>query len=203
MRDWRRTLIVGFLFAISGYATIMEITGQSIENGTLTAGAQCEDVPNAIDLARVEGAISFEQVRFGHGNTPVLDRIDLQIGAGQTVAMVGPSGSGKTTLMALLMRFYDPWSGSVRVDGHDLRTLSQKSLREQIGCVLQEPLLFNDISSGDSGSTSFPTTKVSNPRPFVPLGPGTSEFKARDERHDATRTCRPAPKAGKLVLNGW
>lgn len=110
----------------------------------LDAEEQIRDMPNAVDLVGVKGAISFEQVRFGYGNTPVLDGIDLEIGAGETVAIVGPSGSGKTTLMALLMRFYDPWSGSVRVDGHDLRTATQKSLREQVGCVLQEPLLFND-----------------------------------------------------------
>ncbi|MBV9151030.1 MAG: ABC transporter ATP-binding protein [Alphaproteobacteria bacterium] len=110
----------------------------------LDAEEQVRDAPNAVDLRDVRGAIGFEQVRFGYGNTPVLDGIDLDIGAGETVAVVGPSGSGKTTLMALLMRFYDPWSGSVRIDGRDLRTVTQRSLRAQIGCVLQEPLLFND-----------------------------------------------------------
>src|SRR5439155_4646477 len=57
---------------------------------------------------------------------------------------VGPSGAGKSTMMALLMRFYDPIEGSIRLDGHDLRLLKQKSLRRNIGVVLQDPLLFND-----------------------------------------------------------
>jgi ATP-binding cassette, subfamily B, bacterial len=64
--------------------------------------------------------------------------------AGETVAIVGPSGSGKTTMMALMMRFYDPVNGAILLDGRNLRTLKQRSLRRSIGVVLQDPLLFND-----------------------------------------------------------
>jgi ATP-binding cassette subfamily B protein len=74
----------------------------------------------------------------------LLTDITLRVAAGETLAIVGPSGSGKTTLMALLMRFYDPLEGVIRVDGRDLRTLKQRSLRQCIGVVLQDPLLFND-----------------------------------------------------------
>jgi ATP-binding cassette, subfamily B, bacterial len=105
------------------------------------------DAPNAIDLpSPVRGEVVFRNVHFSYEQTkrPVLHGIDLKVEAGETIAIVGPSGSGKTTLMGLLMRFYDPDEGIVSVGGHDLRTIKQKSLRENIGVVLQEPLLFND-----------------------------------------------------------
>lgn len=104
------------------------------------------DAPDAADVPHVKGDVSFEGVKFKYEQLarPILDGIDLSVSAGQTLAIVGPSGSGKTTLMALVMRFYDPDEGIVRLDGRDLRTLKQRSLRRNIGTVLQDPLLFND-----------------------------------------------------------
>jgi ATP-binding cassette subfamily B protein len=104
------------------------------------------DAPDARELASVHGDVRFEGVHFRYEQSgrPLLDGIDLDVRAGETVAIVGPSGSGKTTLMALLMRFYDPQQGVVRIDGQDLRTLKQSSVRRCIGVVLQDPLLFND-----------------------------------------------------------
>jgi ATP-binding cassette subfamily B protein len=105
---------------------------------------QVKDAPNAVSLERIEGSVAFEDVRFGYGAEPILEGVSFTAKPGERIAIVGPSGSGKTTLMSLLMRFNDPWSGAVRVDGRDLREVTQKSLRQRIGCVLQEPLLFND-----------------------------------------------------------
>jgi ATP-binding cassette subfamily B protein len=104
------------------------------------------DSPDAMELTQVRGEVEFEEVHFAYEQSgrPLLDGIDLHVHAGDTVAIVGPSGSGKTTLMALLMRFYDPVEGAIRIDGHDLRTLKQSSVRRNIGVVLQDPLLFND-----------------------------------------------------------
>lgn len=104
------------------------------------------DAPNANDVKKVRGDISFENVIFTYeqNNRPILDGLSLTIPAGKTIALVGPSGAGKTTLLALLMRFYDPQEGTVRLDGKDLRTVKQSSLRRSIGVVLQDPLLFND-----------------------------------------------------------
>jgi len=104
------------------------------------------DSPDAKELTEVRGEVSFEDVHFAYEQSgrPLLAGIDLHVNAGETVAIVGPSGSGKTTLMALLMRFYDPVDGVIRIDGHDLRTLRQSSVRRNIGVVLQDPLLFND-----------------------------------------------------------
>jgi ATP-binding cassette subfamily B protein len=104
------------------------------------------DAPDAKEITQTAGDIEFENVKFAYegGERPILDGITLRVRAGETLAIVGPSGSGKTTLMALLMRFYDPREGSIRLDGVDLRALKQSSLRRNIGVVLQDPLLFND-----------------------------------------------------------
>jgi ATP-binding cassette subfamily B protein len=104
------------------------------------------DAPNAREVLKVVGNVRFEGVKFRYdeANRPILDGINLEVEAGQTLAIVGPSGAGKTTMMALLMRFYDPQEGSIRLDGDDLRQLKQRSLRRNIGTVLQNPLLFND-----------------------------------------------------------
>ena len=114
--------------------------------GILDVPEHLEDSPGATEIDTVRGQIRFDNVHFRYDDPgrPLLDGIMLAVEPGQTVAIVGPSGSGKTTLMALLMRFYDPQQGVIEVDGRDLRTVRQSSLRRQIGVVLQDPLLFND-----------------------------------------------------------
>jgi ATP-binding cassette, subfamily B, bacterial len=104
------------------------------------------DAPNATEVENVRGDVDFDNVRFHYEELerPILDGVSLEVKSGQTLAIVGPSGSGKTTLVALVMRFYDPVAGVVRLDGVDLRELKQRSLRRNIGTVLQDPLLFND-----------------------------------------------------------
>ncbi|HEX6939310.1 MAG TPA: ABC transporter ATP-binding protein [Longimicrobiales bacterium] len=103
------------------------------------------DAPDAKAARKLRGEIEFDGVGFAYQEgKPVLESIDLHIRPGELVAVVGPSGAGKSTMMALLQRLYDPTEGSIRVDGMDLRTLKQRSLRRQIGVVLQDALLFND-----------------------------------------------------------
>lgn len=118
------------------------------------------DDPNAITLEKIKGEIRFENVSFRYGNskTYLMDDISFKIRAGQSVAIVGPSGSGKSTLISLIQRFYDPVEGTIYLDGTDLRSIRQKSLRNNIGIVLQEPLLFNEsihnnIAYGKKGAT--------------------------------------------------
>jgi ATP-binding cassette, subfamily B, bacterial MsbA len=103
------------------------------------------DLPGAISLSQVEGRITFDGVTFAYQSnpdSPTLHGIDLEIEPGQTLALVGPSGAGKTTLVNLIPRFYDPCSGSVRLDGHDIKNIKVDSLRSQLAIVPQETLLF-------------------------------------------------------------
>ncbi|MCX6391751.1 MAG: ABC transporter ATP-binding protein [Actinobacteria bacterium] len=102
------------------------------------------DAPDATALPALAGAVRFEQVRFGYNpERPVVDGLELDVKAGQTVALVGHTGAGKSTIIKLLARFYDPQSGRITIDGHDLRAVTIESLREQIAMVPQEGFLFN------------------------------------------------------------
>ncbi|AYG65671.1 MULTISPECIES: ABC transporter ATP-binding protein/permease [unclassified Rhizobium] len=103
------------------------------------------DAPGAKELVTGSGAISFKDVHFAYDPArPILKGISFEVPAGKTVAVVGPSGAGKSTLSRLLYRFYDVQSGSITIDGQDLRTVTQKSLRKIIGMVPQDTVLFND-----------------------------------------------------------
>jgi ABC-type multidrug transport system fused ATPase/permease subunit len=102
------------------------------------------DRDDAIDLPRVRGEIRFDDVTFSYGgDAPALDRVSLVVPPGQTLALVGATGAGKSTLAKLVARFYDPTDGRVLVDGHDLRDVSEHSLRSQLGIVPQESFLFS------------------------------------------------------------
>ncbi len=101
------------------------------------------DKPDAQELPQIQGEVEFRDVTFGYSrDLPVLRNFNLHIQAGQTVAIVGPTGAGKSTIAGLLARFYDIQEGAVLIDGHDVRDVTQRSLRSQIGVVLQEPFLF-------------------------------------------------------------
>ena len=117
------------------------------------------EAPDAEDLKEARGRIEFRRVDFGYNDERrVLQDIDFAIEPGQTVAFVGGTGTGKSTLLSLVPRFYDPGTGVVSLDGHDLRRLTKKSLRSHIGMVLQDTLLFSttireNIAYGKPGAT--------------------------------------------------
>ena len=130
-----------------------EIYNESLSTGVaadrvfrlLDQPPEIADAPGALDLGTARGEVHFENVSFRYrkaGGAWILRNLQLQIPAGQTLAIVGPTGSGKTTLASLLARFYDPDEGAVRIDGHDLRTVRLSSLRAQVGIVLQDNFLF-------------------------------------------------------------
>jgi ATP-binding cassette, subfamily B, bacterial len=120
--------------AVVGYERIQEV---------LKIEAQVRDLPGARRAPRFKGKIEFDHVSFAYDEeAPVLKNVSFAIGAGQVAAIVGPSGTGKTTIISLIPRFYDPQSGTVKIDGVDIRKYTIKSQREQISFVLQETLLF-------------------------------------------------------------
>ena len=103
------------------------------------------DAPSAKELVVDKGAIEFNQVEFSYDtNRQILKGITFKVPAGKTVAIVGPSGAGKSTISRLLFRFYDVQQGAITIDGQDIRTVTQKSLRKAIGMVPQDTVLFND-----------------------------------------------------------
>ena len=121
--------------------------------------AEIVDAPDARPLQVAGGEIVFDDVRFGYeAARPILKGLSLRVGPGEKVAIVGPSGSGKSTIGRLLFRFYDVTGGAIRVDGQDLRSVTQQSLHEAIGVVPQDTVLFNDtirynIAYGRDGAT--------------------------------------------------
>jgi subfamily B ATP-binding cassette protein MsbA len=110
-----------------------------------------QDAPNAAVLSSSQGRIDFENVTFRYANTvtDAISNLTLRIQPGKTHALVGASGAGKSTILSLILRLYDPTSGAVKIDGHDLRSITQKSLRERIGLVTQETFLFHDTISNN------------------------------------------------------
>jgi ABC-type multidrug transport system fused ATPase/permease subunit len=123
-----------FLSATAALDKIVDVLDQEPE---------VTDLPGTLELPQVEGNVAFEGVRFGYGDGPeVLHGLDLAVTAGTTVALVGHTGAGKSTIAKLLARFYDPREGRITIDGHDLREVTQASLRRQLGIVPQEGFLF-------------------------------------------------------------
>lgn len=111
----------------------------------LTTRPEIDNLSRGGIKPRIEGRVEFEKVQFAYPtrpDTPVLQGLNMTIEAGQTLALVGPSGNGKSTIAALLLRFYDPDQGVVRVDGHNIRCINLNHLRFNIGIVSQEPCLF-------------------------------------------------------------
>ncbi|OGR00208.1 MAG: lipid A export permease/ATP-binding protein MsbA [Deltaproteobacteria bacterium RIFOXYD12_FULL_50_9] len=103
------------------------------------------DYPNATDIPSLSQSIEFKDVSFHYdNNVPVLKGINLTVRAGEVVAIAGPSGGGKTTLVNMIPRFFEATGGTILIDGHDIRTVTIKSLRSQIAIVTQETILFND-----------------------------------------------------------
>jgi ATP-binding cassette subfamily B protein len=154
-------ITLGTFLAFSSYVVQMLAPARQLA-GVLTVGQQARagierifqlldlqpaivDPPDPVELPELRGEVEFRRVHVAYGEgPPVLAGFDLRLAPGERVALVGPSGSGKTTAALLVSRFYDPTSGAVLVDGHDVRTVRLKSLRRQVGMVFEESFLFSD-----------------------------------------------------------
>ena len=138
-----------FYTPVSGLANLLESLQQSLAGAervalVLETPSQIENAPDAVDIGKVDGAITFEHVSFHYSNNvPVLKDISFACKPGMMVALVGPTGVGKTTTAQLISRFYDPTEGRVLVDGKDIKTVTLESLRHNISPVLQDTFLFN------------------------------------------------------------
>lgn len=123
-----------YVLGMAGFTRFLEI---------MDTKPDIEDKPDALVLSSVKGDIAFEDVSFAYDEgKQVLSHVNLSVPAGKTLALVGPSGGGKTTLCHLLLRFYEIREGSITIDGHDIRDVTMKSLRENVGIVQQDVFLF-------------------------------------------------------------
>jgi len=138
-----------FYAPVSGLANLLESLQQSLAGAErvaliLDTPSQIENAPDAVDIGKVEGSITFENVSFHYSNNvPVLKDISFECKPGMMVALVGPTGVGKTTTAQLISRFYDPTEGRILIDGKDIKTVTLESLRHNISPVLQDTFLFN------------------------------------------------------------
>jgi len=161
------TLIENYQKGMSGFARFVD---------TLNIDPDIKDDPKAICIDKVKGEVEFDNVTFSYNNREnVLNNISLSIKPGETVAFVGPSGGGKTTLCSLIPRFYEVDKGSVKIDGIDIRMITQRSLRENIGIVQQDVFLFSgtvrdNIEYGHIGATEeeiIEAAKKANAHEFI------------------------------------
>ncbi len=153
--------------AIAGAERVFEIIDEVLE---------LADAPDAQSLETIQGDVRFEDVCFGYKeDVPVLKHVDLHAAPGETIALVGPTGAGKTTIVNLLTRFYDIDSGSIRIDGIDIRQIKIDDLRRRLGIVLQDTYLFSDtvmenIRYGRLGATDeevIAAAKLANADQFI------------------------------------
>jgi ATP-binding cassette subfamily B protein/subfamily B ATP-binding cassette protein MsbA len=139
------------LAAFSGIYAAMQGAGASIDRvmEVLDSDESVQDRPGAPPLPPVRGHVAIEDAVFGYDDHSILESVTLEARPGETIAIVGHTGAGKSTLVSLIPRFFDVWTGRVLIDGHDVRDVQVRSVRDQVALVLQEPFLF-PISVADN-----------------------------------------------------
>jgi ABC-type multidrug transport system fused ATPase/permease subunit len=186
--------------AVAGSERIFEL---------LDTKPEITDAPTAVALPRVQGQVRFDCVSFSYQEDElVLSDVTLTAEPGQTVALVGPTGVGKTTLVSLLTRFYDVDEGSIHVDGHDLRHVTRRSLRQQMGIVLQDTFLFSgsvmdNIRYGRleaSDEEVIAAAKLANADQFITRLPEGYETELGERGHNLSQGQRQLIAIARAVL---
>lgn len=175
----------------------------------LDATPSVTDAPHALPLRDIRGAIKFAEVDFAYEpGELVLEDINLEVAPGQTVALVGPTGAGKTTIISLLSRFYDVSGGSIRIDGKDIRGVTQDSIREQLGIVLQDTFLFSgtvmeNIRYGRLGASDedvIEAAKLANADDFIHLLPRGYQTQVSEKGHNFSQGQRQLLAIARAIL---
>jgi ATP-binding cassette subfamily B protein len=168
-----------------------------------------QTVDNPVQLQRMEGRVSFENVRFGyHPDKIIIHNFSSEVEPGQTVAIVGPTGAGKTTMVKLLMRFYDVNSGSIKVDGHDVREFNRSELRESFGMVLQDTWLFKgtimeNIRYGRLDATDeevIEAAKAAHAHRFIQTLPGGYQMELNEDASNVSQGQKQLLTIARAIL---
>ena len=175
----------------------------------LDAAPTVTDAPGAEPLRDIRGAVAFDRVSFAYEpGAPVLEDISLDVAPGATIALVGPTGAGKTTIISLLSRFYDVSAGSIRIDGLDIRAVTQDSIRQQLGIVLQDTFLFSgtvmeNIRYGRldaSDAEVVEAAKLANADGFIRLLPRGYETQVSEKGHNFSQGQRQLLAIARAIL---
>jgi ATP-binding cassette subfamily B multidrug efflux pump len=167
------------------------------------------DAPGAPPLSGIKGQVKFDRVTFAYeAGKPVLSDVNLEASPGQTIALVGPTGAGKTTIISLLSRFYDVTAGAIYVDGQDIRTIQQASLRQQLGIVLQDTFLFSDtvmenIRYGRLEATDeevMAAARLANADRFIRLLPRGYQTRVSEQGHNFSQGQRQLLAIARAIL---
>jgi ATP-binding cassette subfamily B multidrug efflux pump len=186
--------------ALAGSERIFEV---------LDALPSVSDQPQALRLANIRGAVKFDMVTFGYDSQkPVLTDVSLAAEPGETIALVGPTGAGKTTIVNLLSRFYDVDAGAITIDGWDIRQVQQKSIRKQLGIVLQDTFLFSgtvmeNIRYGRLNANDedvYAAAKLANADWFIRRLPKGYQAQVSEQGHNFSQGQRQLLSISRAIL---
>lgn len=170
---------------------------------------EAQTVENPVKIGKVKGEVDFEHVHFGYTSDKIIiNDFSSHVDPGQTVAIVGPTGAGKTTMVKLLMRFYDVNSGSIKIDGHDIRDFNRADLRENIGMVLQDTWLFkgtimDNLRYGNLEATDeevYAAAKAAHVNHFIETLPGGYNMELNEESSNISQGQKQLLTIARAIL---